>query len=371
MPKVSIIGSGAWGTALGIALARKGNSVKLWTRTEEEAQKLNEERENTVFLPGFRFPTRFTPTSSIEEALSDTDLVLLVVPSQMMRQNVQYLKKHLKHSVPIVSAAKGLEVSSGKRMTEVISEVMGRKYRHNICALSGPNIAQEVAEGLHSVTVVASKDEAAADRVKQIVSTRCFCVFTSKDIVGVELGGALKNIVGLAAGICDGLGSYGNNAKGALITRGVAEVTALGIALKADPFTFVGLACLGDILATSYSPYSRSRHVGEELAKGYSLKEILDSMPHKAEGIETTLVAQKLARDLKINMPITEQLYRVFYENLAVKQAALALLTPPTEQELAAVKESQSRIATEIKAPQKVRLGRLSLNGMVGSPEAV
>jgi glycerol-3-phosphate dehydrogenase (NAD(P)+) len=256
-------------------------------------------------------------------------------------------------------------------MTEVIGEVMGRKYWHNICALSGPNIAQEIAEGLHSVTVVASKDEAAAERVKQIVSTRCFCVFTSKDIVGVELGGALKNIVGLAAGICDGLGNYGNNAKGALITRGVAEITALGIALKADPFTFVGLACLGDILATSYSPYSRSRHVGEELTKGYSLKEILDSMPHKAEGIETTLVAQKLARDLKINMPITEQLYRVFYENLAVKQAALALLTPPTEQELAAVKESQSRIATEIKMPQKVQLGRLSLNGMVGSPEAV
>ncbi len=330
MAKAAIIGNGTWGTALGIMLARKGNRVKLWTRTEEEAVKLNETRENDCFLPGFRFPIRLLATSSMEETFHGAELVILAVPAQSMRQNVRQVRHLLSDSMIIMSVSKGLEVGSGKRMSRVIAEEIDPRLQPNICVLSGPNIAQETAQGLHSVAVVAAQDTAVAERARQLLSSKYFCVFTSSDVAGVELGGALKNVIALGAGIADGLG-YGNNAKAAFITRGLVEVIALGTVLGANPLTFVGLACLGDVIATSFSPFSRNRYVGEELAKGRSLKEIMDSMPHVAEGISTTIAARKLAHKAGIDMPIIEQVYKVIYERLSPKQAVVELVGLPEE----------------------------------------
>lgn len=320
MPKAAIIGSASWGTALGIVLARKGIRVKLWTRAEEIAEELNMARENTTFLPGFRFPSRLSATSSLEEALDKADIVIFAVPAQSMRRNIREVKDYLRDSILIISATKGLEVGSSKRMSQVIAEEINARFHANICALSGPNIAQETANGLHSVTVVAAPDITVGEQAQRLISSDYFCVFTSTDIVGVELGGALKNVIALGAGIADGLG-YGNNAKATLITRGLAEIIVLGTAVGANPLTFVGLTCLGDIVATCFSPFSRNHYVGVELAKGRSLKEIMNSMPHVAEGIATTLAARKMARKAGVDLPITEQIYKVIYERADVKEA--------------------------------------------------
>jgi glycerol-3-phosphate dehydrogenase (NAD(P)+) len=330
MAKVAVIGNGTWGTALGIMLARKGNRVKLWTRTEEEAKKLNDTRENTAFLPGYRFPIRLSATDDTKEAVKGADMVILAVPAHGMSQNVKRARKYLK-SMIIVSATKGLEVGSGKRMSQVIADEIDPSFQRNICVLSGPNIAQEAAQNLHSTTVIAAQDAKVAEKAREIISSHSFCVFTSSDVIGVELGGALKNVIALGAGIADGLG-YGNNAKAAFITRGLVEVISLGTAVGANPLTFAGLACLGDIIATCFSPFSRNLYVGTELAKGRPLREIMNSMPHVAEGISTTLAARKLARKVDIELPITEQLYRVIYEGLEPKQAVAELIGHPTEE---------------------------------------
>jgi len=338
MPNVAIVGSASWGTALGIVLARKGAHVRLWTRTKEEAKRLNKERENVTYLPGFRFPSRLAATDSMEEAMKKADAVVLAVPAQRIRENAQWVKDYLQDSVLVVSAAKGLEIDTGKRMSEVLKEELGNKHRSRICVLSGPNIAPEAAQGLHSVAVVASHDMAVAERAQHILMAKSFCLFPSTDVVGVELGGALKNVVALGAGVADGL-NYGDNAKAAFITRGLAEITALGRAMKADPLTFAGLACIGDILATCYSPFSRNHYVGVELAKGRSLAEVMNSMPHVAEGITTTQATIVLAQRVGVEMPIAETLHEVLYDGLEPKKAVARLVRPPAEHELARIKE--------------------------------
>ena len=344
MTKVAIIGNGTWGTALGITLARKGNRVKLWARTEEEAKKLNEERENSRFLPGFRFPIRLSATSSLKEALDEAALVIFTVPAQSMRRNVRQVRDYLNDSMIIVSATKGLEVGAGKRMSQVIAEEIDPRFRPYIGVLSGPNIAQETAQGLHSVTVVAAQDVTVSEKVRQLMSSECFCVFTSTDMVGVELGGAFKNVIALGAGIAHGLG-YGNNAKAAFITRGLVETITLGTALGANPLTFAGLACLGDIIATCFSPYSRNHYVGVELAKGRSLGEIMNSMDHVVEGVSTTFAVRKLARKTGIDTPIMEQIYKVIYEGLVPKQAVVELVGQPTEESLTEIGRLSQLIA--------------------------
>jgi glycerol-3-phosphate dehydrogenase (NAD(P)+) len=304
--------------------------VKLWTRTEEEAKKLNEARENTAYLPGYRFPIRLSATDSVKEAVKGADLVIFAVPAHGMAHNIRRARKYLKGTI-IVSATKGLEVGTGKRMSQVIVDEIDPSFQRNICVLSGPNIAQEAAQGLHSTTVVASHDIKIAEKAREILSSHSFCVFTSTDVIGVELGGALKNLIAVGAGIADGLG-YGNNAKGAFITRGLVEVITLGTALGANPLTFAGLAGLGDVIATCFSPFSRNLYVGTELAKGRPLSEIVNTMPHVAEGISTTLVARKLGREAGLELPITEQLYRVIYEGIEPKQAVSELMGRPSEE---------------------------------------
>jgi len=337
--KVAIIGTTGWGTTLAIMLSRKGLAVSLWARTEEEAERLNREKGNTIRLPGFPFPEGLQATASLDETLDKAGLVIFAVPSQNMRRNVRLAKEHLDSSMLILSVAKGLEVESVKRMSQVISEEIAPRLHPNICVLSGPNLSREIARGLPAVTVVAAYDAAVAARVQKIMATPLFRVYTNTDVVGVELGGALKNIIALAAGMVDGL-EYGNNTKAGLITRGLAEITRLGVAAGANPLTFAGLAGLGDLVATCASPLSRNRFVGQELAKGRDLKGILSSMTGIAEGVTTTVAALKLANGLNEEMPIAEQVFRVLFKGLDVRQAVSELMVRELKHELAGIPTS-------------------------------
>lgn len=312
-PDIAVVGTTSWGMILGVLLANNGTQVRLWARTEQEVAELRDTGPNPALGPGVKFPPNLSVTSSVAEALAGVKAVILAVPSQSIRQNVKLLANHFDGSTLIVSAAKGLEIGSNKRMSQVIADEIEPALWPNICVLSGPNLSQEILSGLPAATVVAAQDEAVAKKVQKLLTTPKFCVFTNTDVIGVELGGALKNIIALGAGIADGLG-YGDNAKAALITRGLTEMTALGVALGANPLTFSGLAGLGDLIATCASPLSRNHYVGVELAKGRQLKEITDSMTGVAEGVSTTLAVWNLAQEMGLEMPITEKIYRVLYE---------------------------------------------------------
>ncbi len=334
MPKIAIIGTTAWGTTLGMVLARKRLEVRLWARTEQKATELRNAGPNPALLSGIVFPPQLSITSSLSEALADARAVILAVPSQTMRQNIKLVAEYLNESMLVVSAAKGLEIGSNKRMSQVIADEIEPRFLSNICVLSGPNLSREILHDLPAATVVAAESEAIARITQKLLTAPNFCVFTNTDVIGVELGGALKNIIALGAGMADGL-DYGDNAKAAFVTRGLTEMTALGVALGANPLTFSGLAGLGDLIATSASPLSRNHYVGVELTKGRSLTEITDSMNGVAEGVSTTLVAWNLARQLGLEMPITEKIYQVLYEGVDPRQAAVELMAAEAKHELA------------------------------------
>ena len=334
MLKVAIIGTTIWGTTLGVILAQKGVQVGLWARTEQEAVEWGNNGPDSGSSPDVTFPPQLSITSQLDEAFDEAKAVILVVPSQSMRQNIKLVASHLNKSMLVVSAAKGLEIGSGKRMSQVIAEEIDPRFQSNICVLSGPNLAREVLRGLPAATVAAAEDSSVARKVQRLLTTPNLCVFTNTDVVGVELGGALKNIIALGAGIADGLG-YGDNAKAAFMTRGLTEITALGVALGAHPLTFAGLAGLGDLIATCDSPLSRNHYVGVELTKGRSVTEIISTMNGVAEGVTTTLVARNLAHNLGLEMPITERVYRVLYENADPRQVAVEMMGGNVRHELA------------------------------------
>jgi glycerol-3-phosphate dehydrogenase (NAD(P)+) len=331
MPKVAIIGTTIWGITLGVALARKGLKVRLWARTEQEAIELTNAGPKSSLLSDVTFPPQLSVTSSVSESLADVKAVILVVPSQTMRQNVRLIAGHLKGSMLIVSATKGLEIGSNKRMSQVIAEEIDPRFHSNICVLSGPNLAREILCGLPAATVVAAENGSVAKIVQRLLTTPNLCVYTNTDVLGVELGGALKNVIALGAGMADGLG-YGDNAKAAFITRGLTEMTALGVALGANPLTFSGLAGLGDLITTCASPLSRNHYVGVELTKGRSLDEIIGSMDGVAEGVSTTVAATTLARQLELEMPITEKIYQILYEGVDPCQAVVKLISAASTQ---------------------------------------
>jgi glycerol-3-phosphate dehydrogenase (NAD(P)+) len=334
MPKITIIGTTSWGTTLGVVLANKGLEVKLWARSKPEATAVRRNGPNPHLFPGTKFPPSLSVTDSLKEALANAKAVLLVVPSQSMRQNIKLVAPYLDESMLIVSAAKGLEIETGQRMSQVVMDEIDPRFRANVCVLSGPNLSQEILRGLPAATVLAAADEAIARKAQKLLINPQLCVFTNTDIIGVELGGALKNIIALGAGLADGLG-YGDNAKAALITRGLTEITALGVALGASPLTFSGLAGLGDLITTCASPLSRNHYVGVELAKGRLLKEITDSMVGVAEGVSTTLAVWNLAHKMGVEMPITETIYRILYERADIRQAATELMNGGAAHELA------------------------------------
>lgn len=324
--RVAVIGNGSWGTTLAIVLGRKGADVCLWTRTEAEAAQLIADRRNTFRLPDHSFPPSLTVSSSLGSALKGADLVLLAVPSNAMRENVRRIVPHLDARMVVLSATKGLERDTAKRMSQVMAEELPEALRGNICVLSGPNLSNEIADGQPASTVIASPSQPVAERARDILISPTFRPYTNSDLVGVELGGALKNIIAIGAGMSDGLG-LGDNAKAAFITRGLVEITRLGVAAGARPLTFAGLACLGDLIATSSSRLSRNYYVGEQLAKGRPLKAVRETMRYVAEGVDTTVAALQMARSLGVDMPITECTYRVLFEGMEPERAVIELMT--------------------------------------------
>jgi glycerol-3-phosphate dehydrogenase (NAD(P)+) len=333
MRRIGVIGTGAWGTTLAISLAQKGFEITLWEHQAERAAQMDRDRENRAFLPDFRFPFSLRVTSSIQEAVQGRELVLLVTPAQRLRENARLLAPHLAATAIVLSGSKGLEVGTLQRMSEVLAEELPLPNRERIAVLSGPNIAQEVARGLPSAAVVAASVPEVAEAAREVMSTATFRVYRSSDMIGVELGGALKNIIALGAGANDGWG-YGENAKATFMTRGLAEIARLGIACGAHPLTFAGLAGVGDLIATCASPLSRNRSVGLELAKGRSLEEILASMKSVAEGVTTTKAAYALAGRFHVDLPITSTIYAILFEGKNPRQGVIELMLREPKDEL-------------------------------------
>jgi glycerol-3-phosphate dehydrogenase (NAD(P)+) len=333
LPKIAVIGATTWGATLSVTLAQKGHFIRLLARTPDESRKIQKNELYHLPLPDNKFPSRISFTSSPGKAINGVRAVILVVPAQTMRENVRQIASFITENMLVVSASKGLELETGKRMTEVISDELPETFRKNICVLSGPNLAKEILGGHPAAIVFAASEMKIARAGQRLFNTDQLCVYTNTDVIGVELGGALKNIVALAAGVADGLG-FGDNAKAALMTRGLAEIQALGTALGANPLTFSGLAGLGDVMATCSSSLSRNHYVGIELAKGRKLEDITDSMDNVAEGVPTTRAAWMLAKKLGVGMPITEKLYRLLYQGLTPERAANEMLNEETLHEL-------------------------------------
>ena len=325
MAKIGIVGTTSWGTTLAILLARQGLDLRLWARTEQEAALLRSQGENSRFVPGVKFPPNLLATASQAEAFHQADMLIIAVPSQTLRDNLRKVRDSLPGSPVVVSAAKGLELHTGKRMSQILEEELPSSLHQGICAMSGPNLAKEIISGKPSSTVVASVNQDAAQRAQALITSPHFRVYTNDDIVGVELGGALKNIIALGAGICDGL-QYGDNAKAAFITRGLAEIARLGVAAGASPLTFAGLAGMGDLIATCSSTLSRNHHVGHMLAEGKTIQEIRGTMENIAEGVDTTAAAIALAEKLGVEMPIAQAIYDVLFNQVPLRQAISELL---------------------------------------------
>jgi glycerol-3-phosphate dehydrogenase (NAD(P)+) len=298
-------------------LYRKGYGVILWEKFPEQKERIEKDRENSAYLPGFPIPPDILITSNFSDLPDDLDLVVFAVPSQYLRSVAMESSKFIPAQAVIVSVVKGIEYGSFKRMSEVLSEELNNT---SIAVLSGPSHAEEVVVELPTSVVAASHEERLAIFVQKAFMSARFRVYTNRDMVGVELGGALKNIIAIANGICSGLG-YGDNTMGALMARGIAEISRLGVAMGADPVTFAGLSGIGDLITTCISKHSRNRLVGLDLARGKGLDEILEGMVMVAEGVETTRAARRLARIHSVDIPITDEVYKVLFEGKEPRSA--------------------------------------------------
>jgi len=326
MMKIGVIGAGSWGTTLANVLAKKGHDVTLWVYEADLAKRLQETGVNDLYLDGITLSSKLAYTNDLSEAAQNSQLILLVSPSQVMRHVLKDLKAYIPEDCLLVSAAKGIENGTLLTMSEVLQEVLGEQVAKRSAFLSGPSFAREVAAEQPTAVTVAAVNPEVAHRVQEIFSTDYFRVYTNQDVVGVEIGGAMKNVIALAAGVGDGLG-FNHNARAALITRGLVEISRLGEAKGAQEATFSGLAGMGDLVLTCTGDLSRNRSVGIELGKGRKLDEILNQMRMVAEGVKTTLSAYQLAAKLGVAMPITEQMYQVLYKEKDPKQAAADLMT--------------------------------------------
>ena len=313
--RAAIIGAGSWGTALALLLANKGIETRLWGHRPEHVRLLQQEGQNRAYLPGFRFPASLYPEESLEQAVAGARVIVMVVPSHAYRLVFSRVSELAEKEAVFVSATKGIENQSLKTMTQVMDDCFtGNDTSPSLCAvLSGPSFAKEVAEKVPTAITIGSTSDDTAQFLQNLFSTDYFRVYTSSDIIGLEVSASLKNIIAIAAGICDGL-AFGSNARAALITRGLAEMTRLGVRLGAQQETFFGLSGLGDLVLTCTGELSRNRYVGIELGRGKSLDAILDSMNMVAEGIKTTKSVYDLVTRLEAEMPILEQVYEVLYE---------------------------------------------------------
>ncbi|ETT81158.1 NAD(P)H-dependent glycerol-3-phosphate dehydrogenase [Viridibacillus sp. FSL R5-0477] len=313
MDKVTVLGAGSWGTSLAIVLAENGHDCLLWSHREDQAKEINEQHTNAKYLPSVQLPTTLRATHILDDAVAHADVIVMAVPTKGIRETCQKMMKTLDRKILFVHVSKGIEPDSLLRISEIMREEIDEAFIEDIVVLSGPSHAEEVV--LHHPTTVAAACEnlASAERVQDLFMNQYFRIYTNTDVIGVEMGGALKNVIALAAGVTDGLG-YGDNAKAALITRGLAEISRLGVKMGAEPLTFSGLAGMGDLIVTCTSVHSRNWRAGNMLGKGMTLQEVLDQMGMVVEGVRTTKGAHQLAEKYDVIMPITSALYEVLFE---------------------------------------------------------
>ena len=331
--KVGVIGGGSWGTALAQLMADQGSDVLMWARSTEIARDINTHHENKIYLPGAPLSANLRVTNTLAEAVVGKDLILLVVPSHVMRSVMSEVAPHLPEGVPLVSAAKGIENDTLMTMSELLEDILPIKYHPSLAFLSGPSFARELVQALPTAVSVAARYERVAQQVQQMMVAPYFRVYTSTDVVGIELGGALKNVVAIASGAADGMG-LGYNATAALITRGLAEVTRLGIQRGANPLTLSGLSGMGDLVLTCMGGLSRNRTVGQKLGQGMSVQEVLGDMRQVAEGVKTALSVHRLAEREGVEMPICNAVYRVLYEGMPASELATSLMSRSLKREI-------------------------------------
>ena len=325
MKHIGIVGTGAWATTLGILLARTGYETVLWSRSETRAAELERSRVNERSVPGVQFPASMSVSASLDESFSESELVIVAVPSVSVRENLKHISYALSAVTNIVCATKGIEIESGKRMSEVIIEELPGFCVDNIGVLSGPNLAPEIAAGKISSATVAFPSSSVSESVQSILSSDVFRVYRSEDVKGVELGGALKNIVAIGAGFIDGAG-LGANIKAAYVTRGLHEITRLGVAMGAKADTFAGLSGMGDLIVTCYSTLSRNYRLGFGLASGRDLQSVLKELGQTVEGAPTSQAAVRLAHQLDIDMPITTATHTVLFEGASPREVVNDLM---------------------------------------------
>lgn len=330
---VAVVGAGSWATALAVQLARNGHDVKMWARSNKLAEEINTGRENKKYLPGIKIPDNISCSTDLEKVIDGVGTVLYGVPSHAFRDVFNKTYPLLSSDATVINVAKGIEESTLKRMSEVFEEETSPGDVERYVTLSGPSHAEEVARDIPTAVVVASRDQKRAEYVQDLFMSSSMRVYTNPDVVGVELGGALKNIIALGTGIADGLG-FGDNTKAALMTRGLAEITRLGKAMGASPFTFAGLAGVGDLIVTCTSMHSRNRRAGIEIGKGKSLEEAVESVRMVVEGVRTTRAAKKLAALHSVEMPITEQTYNVLFEGYSAREAVMELMGRDSKPEI-------------------------------------
>lgn len=319
--KIAVLGPGSWGTALAQVLSENGHEVTIWGNLPAQIDEINTYHTNRHYLPDLKLPENILGVKDLAEAVADADAVLFVVPTKAIRSVAQAFTKVVKNQPVIIHASKGLEQGSHKRISEVLMEEIPADKRSAVAVLSGPSHAEEVA--VHDITTItaASEDEAAAKYVQDLFMNDYFRIYTNDDVIGVETGAALKNIIAIGAGAIAGLG-FGDDAKAAIMTRGLAEISRLGVAMGANPLTFIGLSGVGDLIVTCTSVHSRNWRAGNLLGKGHSLEEVLDNMGMIVEGVATTKAAKELSEQLGVEMPITETIYSVLYEGEDIKEAA-------------------------------------------------
>jgi glycerol-3-phosphate dehydrogenase (NAD(P)+) len=319
--RAAVVGAGSWGTTVGHILAHNVETV-IWARDREVADDINDRHTNSRYLSGYELHADLRATDDMAEAVSNADVLVMGVPSHGFRATLEEASTSLRAWVPVVSLAKGLEQGSNKRMTEIINEVVpGHPYG----VLTGPNLAKEILAGDAAATVLAMSDSTVADRLQEVFATNLFRVYINDDVIGCEVAGALKNVMAIASGMADGLGT-GDNTRAAVITRGLAELSRMGMAMGGNPFTFAGLAGMGDLVATCISTQSRNRHVGEQLGKGLTIEQIIDEMHMVAEGVKTVSVVRELSEKYEIEMPIADEVYSVINEGQPAAEAYRGLL---------------------------------------------
>ena len=319
--RVGLLGGGSWGTTVA-HLTSKNSPTKMWARNQKTVDEINKHHRNEKYLPGADLNESLQATNSIKEAVQDADVIVVGVPAQSFRHVLEEAQPYIRPWVPIVSLAKGLERGTGMRMSEIIESIMPG---HPAGVLSGPNLAREIMAGQAAASVIAMVDDTIALGLQKVFRTGLFRVYTNEDVIGCELGGALKNVIAIAVGMGDGAGA-GDNTRSAVITRGLAELTRLGTKMGGKPSTFAGLAGMGDLVATCISPLSRNKHVGFQLGKGRRLDEIIEEMSMVAEGVKTTSVVMKLAEKYNVEMPITKEVYKVVHEGSTAREAFRGLL---------------------------------------------